>query len=218
MNIFLRFIVRLLYMAGTIPLRTARRMNLIKTKKLKVFFAVPMMWRVSIKIIEPKATHGAQIEIPLVEAKPKTKRERPPGATCAAVLHVLEDATIQTELFKWIYDPMYPKYREWTLMGFLIKNASMEERRHDRRLGNFNFRSFDKEKFKPEEHSQKVMGEAVVRKKKRVPSIMKAEGAIYRGTYPSYLRGDDSIMVENGKFPENHSLRPIPVVSIETLT
>jgi hypothetical protein len=130
------------------------------------------------------------------------KRELPFGHLTCASEHALTDADKQLELFKWTYDSMYPKYREWTLMGFLIKNASMEEHRHDRRLGDFNFLAFDKEKLKPEPHSQKVMDEAVARKKRRQQSILAADGMLWRGTFPSRL-SKSSFEVVNGKFPDN---------------
>jgi hypothetical protein len=87
------------------------------------------------------------------------KRELPFGHLTCASEHALTDADKQLELFKWIYDPMYPKYREWTLMGFLIKNAELVERHLDKLEGARKIRAFDKEKFKPEKHSQKVMDE-----------------------------------------------------------
>ena len=131
------------------------------------------------------------------------KRELPFGHLTCASEHALTDADKQLELFKWIYDPMYPKYREWTLMGFLIKNAELGERRLDKLEGARKIRAFDKEKFKPEEHSQKVMDEAVARRKRRAPSIQAADGMLWRGTFPIHLLQKNSgIIVVDGVWPD----------------
>jgi hypothetical protein len=109
----------------------------------------------------------------------------------------------QGEFFKWAYDPDFPLYKEWSYVDFLLQTELQEEQEHNRRMGNLNFRSFNKEKFKPEEHSQKVIDEAAQRRKKRAPSILRADGMMGRGIYPRHLsqKGSEFIVV-NGVWPE----------------
>jgi hypothetical protein len=131
------------------------------------------------------------------------KRELPFGQLTCASEHALTDADKQLELFKWIYDPMYPKYREWTLMGFLIKNAELGERRMDKIEGSRKIRFFDKEKLKSELYSQKVMSEAVMRRKRRAPSVQAADGMLWRDTFPiHFLQKGSGIIVVNGVWPD----------------
>jgi hypothetical protein len=116
---------------------------------------------------------------------------------------------VQTELFKWVYDPMYTKYREWTLVGFLIKNAASQEHTYERVMGNLNFRTFDKEKFKQESQSQKLLREKFFRREKRndaPPCILRAEGMteLRRGVLPIPWKQISSMIVVNGIFPRSH--------------
>jgi hypothetical protein len=124
----------------------------------------------------------------------------------------------QGEFFKWAYDPDFPPYNSWSYVDFLLRTELQEEREYNRRMGNLNFRSFDKEKFKPKEHSQKMMDEETARRKKRPQSILARDGMIRRGTYPRHLsqKGSEFIVID-GVFPDEN-IRPIPVVIIETLT
>jgi len=191
-------------MAGTIKTSVARRFVTTKARSSKDTPPKAKNDPTTVILeIEPKTIHSEQIEMPIVSPKQKIKRERPPGATCAAALHALQDATVQTEMFKWVYDPMYPRYSEWTLMGFLIKNAELEERRHDKRSGESNFRSFDQEKLKPDIYSQKLIREDAARRKRRQPSLQAADGMLWRGTYPvSLLQKNSGIIVVNGVWPD----------------
>jgi hypothetical protein len=125
----------------------------------------------------------------------------------------------QDEFFKWAYDPDFPLYKSWSYVDFLLRTELQEEREYNRRMGNLNFRPFDKKTFKPEPHSQKLIEEDVARRRQKRPqSILAAEGMIRRGTYPRHLsqKGSEFIVV-NGVFPDE-DIRPIPVVRIETLT
>jgi len=200
MNIFIRFIVQLLFVAGTIKTSVARHFPRIKRKivtdkpekieekplvileqRLRVFFYGQTQWRVPLKVIKTG---------PLK----------------------------QDEFFKWAYDPDFPLYKKWGYVDFLLRTELQEEREYNRRMGNLNFRDFDKGKFKPEEHSQKLMDEQAGRHKKRPQNILAAEGMIRRGTYPRHLSQKGSeVIVVNGVFPDEY-IRPIPVVRIETLT
>lgn len=209
MNIFIRFIVRLLFVAGTIKTSVAKRLPRIKRK---------------IVTDKPEKIE----EKPVVILEHKTEETRNMQGQRLKVFFYgqtqwrvpIEKARVlkQNEFFKWAYDPDFPLYKSWSYVDFLLRTELQEEREYDRRMGNLNFRPFDKEKFKPLIHSQKVMDEALVRRKRRAQSIQAADGMLWRGTYPRHLsqKGSEVIVVD-GVFPDE-DIRPIPVVRIETLT
>jgi hypothetical protein len=147
---------------------------------------------------------------------PKDHTELPFGRLTRAVLHVLQDAVVQKEFFRWHLTRA--DFDDFSILKHNIQEALLEERKYDKLIGRRNFRGFDKGKFKPEEHSQKLMDEQAGRRKKRPQNILAAEGMIRRGTYPRHLSQKGSeVIVVNGVFPDE-DIRPIPVVRIETLT
>ena len=212
MNIFVRFIVRLLYMAGTIKTSVARCMHLTRAQSLQEQPAKAKENK-ALNVLKVKlgTMHGMQEQKLKVFFYGQTQWRVP--------LKVIKTGPLkQGEFFKWAYDPDFPLYKSWSYVDFLLRTELQEEREYNRRMGNLNFRPFDKEKFKPEEHSQKMMDEQAGRHKKRPQSILAADGMIRRGTYPRHLsqKGSEFIVID-GVFPDEN-IRPIPVVIIETLT
>jgi hypothetical protein len=177
MNIFIRFIVRLLFVAGMIKTSVARRMGFGKRKTAT---------SIKVGFIE---TPARQIII---------KRELPFGHLTCASEHALTDADKQLELFKWKFGR--EDFDDFSFVSLEISNARAMEKAHDKRV-KYASPFFPKEKLKPEAHSQKVMDEAVARQKRRQQSILAADGMLWRGTFPSRL-SKSSFEVVNGKFPD----------------
>ena len=179
MNIFIRFIVRLLFVAGMIKTSVARRMGFGKRKTAT---------SIKVGFIE---TPARQIII---------KRELPFGHLTCASEHALTDADKQLELFKWKFGR--EDFDDFSFVSLEISCARAMEKAHDKRV-KYASPFFPKEKLKPEVHSQKMMDEAMRRKKKCAPSIQAADGMLWRGTFPiQLLQKNSGIIVVNGVWPD----------------
>jgi hypothetical protein len=93
---------------------------------------------------------------------------------------VLQDATVQGEFFKWHLTPA--DFDDFSLMNHDIQEALLEEKKYDKRMGQLNFRSFDKEKFKLDPYSEKVRNEQIAKqRKRRAVCIQTGDSATFRG-------------------------------------
>ena len=185
MNIFARFIVLFMGVCGILKTSILRR-----KKRSQKIIRIPVVF------------------IPQLSRTLIIKKELPPGRATRAVLHVLQDAVVQTELFNWIFDPSVLHHD--TEMDFLIKNAEYEDCQLEKQLGNFNFRSFYKKLVVDPHSSVQIERQKAERKKRRKPGIMKSEGMLGRGTNPLYSQ--NKVNWDDG------DIRPIPIIKIETLT
>ena len=100
------------------------------------------------------------------------------GPSARSVRHLLQDADRQLEFFKWKLDPP----DGFSIVSHEIRAANLEERMADKRDGQKNFLSFDKEKLEPDPHSTKGLSERIARQRhRRAVCIQTRDGATFRG-------------------------------------